>query len=123
MANPHDANVVVMGEVGHPHAVSVPYGFISLPEALVAAGGIPYTGDLSCIQIIRGDLLDPKIYVVSWNHVVNLPNSCMLLMPGDTVYVSEKPITMWNRFISQILPTTTVIEAGYGSYSLFRGCD
>lgn len=123
LAKPQDATVVVMGEVGHPRAIPVPYGFISLPEALVSAGGIPYTGDKNCIQIIRGDLTDPKIYVVSWNHVINLPNNSMLLMPGDTVYISEKPITMWNRFISQLLPTATLIDAGFGTYNVIYGTD
>ncbi len=120
IANANDANVIVMGEVLRPIAIHVPYGFISLPEALVSAGGIPFTGNKDCIQIIRGDLTDPKIYVVSWNHVINLPNNSMLLMPGDTVYISEEPITIWNRFISQLLPTATIIEAGYGTYGLFN---
>jgi polysaccharide export outer membrane protein len=120
IANAHDATVIVMGEVGHPHSINVPYGFITLPEALVAAGGIPFTGDRNCIQIIRGDLADPKIYVVSWDHVINLPNNSMLLMPGDTIFVSEKPITIWNRFISQLLPTASAIQLGHGTYRLFN---
>jgi len=108
IANPGDAVVMVMGEVNCPSAINVPYGFISLPEAIVRAKGIPYTGNRRHIQIIRGDMECPKIYVISWDHIVNLPNRSMLLIPGDTVYVSEKPITQWNRFISQILPSITM---------------
>lgn len=120
IANPNDAVVVVMGEVGNPVAVNVPYGYITLPEALVAASGVPYTGNKNNIQIIRGDLVCPKIYVVSWCHIINLPNTSMLLIPGDTVYVSEKPITQWNRFISQLFPTLTGVREFYGTYGLFR---
>ncbi len=120
IANPSDAVVMVMGEVNRPSAVEVPYGFISLPEAIVRAGGIPFTGNRCSIQIIRGELECPKIYVVSWNHIVNLPNRSMLLMPGDTVYVSEKPITQWNRFISQLTPSLVGTRDVYSMYQLFN---
>jgi polysaccharide export outer membrane protein len=118
IASPNDATVLVMGEVNVPRAVSVPYGFITLPEAIVAANGIPFTGNRNCIQIIRGDLRCPKIYLISWEHIIHLPNNSMLLMPGDTVFVSEKPITQWNRFISQLLPTCQGAREMYGTYEL-----
>lgn len=118
IASPSDSTVMIMGEVGSPRAVSLPYGYISLKEAIVAAGGIPYTGSRDCIQIIRGSLLTPKIYVLSWEHIVHLPNDSLLLMPGDTVYVSEKPITQWNRFIDQLLPSCTGFQTGYGIYRI-----
>lgn len=120
IANPADTNVMVMGEVGSPRAVSLPYGFMSLREALVSAGGIPFTGNRDCIQVIRGNLQNPKIYVLSWNHIIHLPNDSLLLMPGDTVYVSEKPITQWNRFIDQLLPSCVGVQAAYGTYRLFN---
>lgn len=120
IANPSDATVIVMGEVWEPRAVNLPYGYISLREALVNAGGIPFTGDRDCIQVIRGNLQNPKIYVLSWNHIIHLPNDSLLLMPGDTVYVSEKPITQWNRFIDQLLPSFMGVERAYGTYNLFK---
>jgi polysaccharide export outer membrane protein len=120
IANPSDTTVMVMGEVGNPRAVNLPYGFMSLREALVSAGGIPFTGNRDCIQVIRGNLQNPKIYVLSWDHIIHLPNDSLLLMPGDTVYVSEKPITQWNRFIDQLLPSCAGIQTAYGTYVLFR---
>ncbi|NGX42994.1 MAG: hypothetical protein K940chlam7_01284 [Chlamydiae bacterium] len=120
MANPGDAVVLVMGEVNHPTAVNVPYGYITLPEAIVRASGIPFTGDRRCIQVIRGDLQCPKIYVISWEHIVNLPNRSMLLIPGDTVFVSEKPITQWNRFISQLTPSLVGIRDIHTTGQLLR---
>jgi polysaccharide export outer membrane protein len=118
IANPNDCTVMVMGEVGHPKAIQLPYGFMSLREAIVTAGGIPYTGDKNCIQVIRGNLQCPKIYVLSWNHIIHLPNDSLLLMPGDTIYVSAKPITEWNRFIDQLLPSFGGVEAVYGIYKI-----
>lgn len=119
IANPSDTTVMVMGEVGSPRAVNLPYGFMSLREALVSAGGIPFTGNRDCIQVIRGNLQNPKIYVLSWNHIIHLPNDSLLLMPGDTVYVSEKPITQWNRFIDQLLPSCLGLQTAYGTYRVF----
>jgi polysaccharide export outer membrane protein len=116
IASPSDATVMLMGELISPRAVNLPYGFMSLREALVSAGGIPFTGDRHSIQVIRGSLQCPKIYILAWEHIVHLPNDSLLLMPGDTVYVSEKPITKWNRFIDQLIPSFTGISAGYGAY-------
>lgn len=120
IANPSDTTVMVMGEVGSPRAVNLPYGFMSLREVLVSAGGIPFTGNRDCIQVIRGNLQNPKIYVLSWDHIIHLPNDSLLLMPGDTVYVTEKPITQWNRFIDQLLPSCLGVQTAYGTYRVFK---
>jgi len=120
IASPSDTTVMMMGEVGSPRAVNLPYGFISLREALVSAGGILFTGNRDCIQVIRGNLQNPKIYVLSWDHIIHLPNDSLLLMPGDTVYVCEKPITQWNRFIDQLLPSCLGLQTAYGTYRIFK---
>lgn len=120
IAHASDSVVMVMGEVNNPTAVNLPYGFITLPEAIVRAGGIPFTGDRRNIQIIRGDLRCPKIYVISWDHIVNLPNRSMLLIPGDTVFVTEKPITQWNRFIGQLAPSLYSLRDMHSTYHLFK---
>jgi polysaccharide export outer membrane protein len=118
IANPTDARVMLMGEVGNPKALNLPYGYMSLREAIVAAGGIPYTGNRERIQVIRGNLPCPKIYVLSWKHIIHLPNDSLLLMPGDTVYVTAKPITEWNQFISQLFPSIYGLQNCYQIYKL-----
>lgn len=99
------ASLMVMGEVARERSIPLPNGYMSLRHALAEAGGIMYTGDKSYIQVIRGSICKPKIYTLNWEHVIHLPNDSLLLMPGDIVYVAAKPITEWNRFISQILPS------------------
>ncbi|MBI3901308.1 MAG: sugar transporter, partial [Chlamydiia bacterium] len=120
IADPMAATVLVMGEVGLNQAIPVPHGSISLREAIAVAGGIPFTGDKRCIQVIRGNIVSPKIYSLSWSHITYLPNESLLLMPGDTVYISEKPITKWNRFIEQLLPSSLLIDLGIRSTSIFN---
>ena len=111
IASPGAATVMVMGEVGCQRTLPLPSGSIPLREALAEAGGIPYTGDKSYIQVIRGNIAKPKIYTLNWEHVIHLPNNSLLLIPGDIVYVAPKPITEWNRFISQLLPFFAGVEA------------
>lgn len=108
IAEPSAASLMVMGEVGRERVIYLPHGFMSLRHALAEAGGILFTGDRSYIQVIRGNICQPKIYTLSWEHVIHLPNDSLLLMPGDIVYVASKPITEWNRFISQLLPSFTM---------------
>jgi polysaccharide biosynthesis/export protein len=110
IAEPSAATLMVMGEVREEKVIDLPSGFISLREAIALAHGIPFSGDKSYIQVIRGNIVKPKIYLLNWEHVINLPNSSLLLMPGDIVYVASKPITEWNRFISQLLPSFTGLE-------------
>lgn len=104
------STLMVMGEVRKELVIDVPSGSLPLRTALAMAGGIPYTGDKGVIQVIRGNILRPKIYTLNWKHVIRLPTSSMLLMPGDIVYVAATPITEWNRFVTQIFPTLTGIE-------------
>lgn len=119
IASPEDSNVMVMGEVGKPIAIPMSQGTISLREAIVKAGGIPYTGNKNHIQVIRGSIVNPKIYNLRWNHIVHLTDNELLLIPGDVVYVSEKPITKWNRYINQLLPSFGGASTAYGTYKMF----
>lgn len=121
IASPNDALAMLMGEVFQPGPVALPYGYISLREALVSVGGIPFTGDKRHIQVIRGNLPCPKIYCLAWEHIIHLPNDSLLIMPGDTIYVSAKPITEWNRFIEQLLPTAGFVQVGHSLYRISKG--
>lgn len=118
IAEPSAASLMVMGEVGAERIINLPFGSMSLRHALAQAGGIPYTGDKSYIQVIRGSISQPKIYTLAWEHVIHLPNESLLLMPGDIVYVAAKPITEWNRFISQVIPSIGGVERGVSSWGL-----
>lgn len=105
----HDSVALVIGEVRIPRVIPLSLGYLPIKEALVSAGGIPFTGNKNCIQVIRGGVANPRIYLLSWTDITHLPNDNMLLMPGDVVYVSTTPITDWNQFLVQISPTIEMI--------------
>jgi len=105
IADPSASTLMVLGEVKIERVVDVPDGFMTLRKALAEAGGILPSGDRSYIQVIRGNILHPKIYTLHWEHVVRLPNDSMLLIPGDIVYIAARPMSEWNRFVNDILPT------------------
>ncbi|MBS0629614.1 MAG: polysaccharide biosynthesis/export family protein [Verrucomicrobia bacterium] len=105
IADPCASSLMVLGEVNTQRVVALPNGFMTLRQALAEAGGIPITGDKRYIQVIRGNIVHPKIYTIHWEHVVRLPSESLLLIPGDIVYVAATPIAEWDRFVNQILPT------------------
>lgn len=111
-----EKTALVMGEVRAPRPIPLFSGTISLREALALSGGIPYTGDDQHIQVIRGHISCPKIFVLSMKRVIHETNDHLLLIPGDVVYISQKPITEWNIFLSQLAPTLSTILTAQAIY-------
>lgn len=105
IADPSASTLMVLGEVGKERVVDVPDGFMTLRKAIAEAGGILSSGDRSYIQVIRGNIVHPKIYTLNWEHVVRLPSDSLLLIPGDIVYIAARPLSEWNRFVNDLLPT------------------
>lgn len=104
------ASLMIMGEVARTGIINLPTGSAPLRHVLAEAGGLLPTGDRSYIQVIRGNITKPKIYTLTWQHVVRLPTDSLLLIPGDIVYVAATPIAEWNRFVNAMLPTITAYE-------------
>lgn len=120
IGSPEDKVVMMMGDVIYQRPVPVPHGFISLKQALALAGGIPYFGDRCLFHVIRGGVISPQIFSLSWDFVIHQTNENLLLLPGDVVYISKKPITEWNIFLSQLVPTYNALQAGQAIRSNFK---
>lgn len=111
IASPDDASIVVMGEINRVGMLPLLKGYMSLREALVLSGGIPFTGDKDNINVIRANGPCLKVFVLSWCDLIHYPAEQQLLIPGDVVYVSSKPITEWNRFMDDLRPTLVNIAS------------
>lgn len=109
--------VFVLGEVNRPQGITMSRTGTTLAEALARANGINESrGDGRGIYVLRntGITENPSqepVYTATIYHL-NAASAVgfMLadkfkLLPRDIVYVSPAPITRWNRFLSQLLPS------------------
>ncbi|NGX55902.1 MAG: hypothetical protein K1060chlam5_00136 [Candidatus Anoxychlamydiales bacterium] len=116
------SNIAILGEVKNPNVINATNGFMPIKEAIAKAGGITSNADSLNIQVIRGSIVNPKIYLISFKHILYLRDDALLLMPGDIVYVSTNPIANWNKFVSQMLPTVGIVNSavqGFKNLGLF----
>lgn len=108
--------VFVMGEV--KKAGSIPFSRfgLSLAEALSESGSIDeQTANPSGIFVIRQEKPTDKqasVYQLQMSSVHSMLLAEQFnLRPRDIVYVTAAPITRWNRIISQILPSLSIVTA------------
>ncbi len=109
--------VYVMGEVGRPQALTFRTARMSLSKALGETGGLNQTTSRGkSIYVIRGvkkledtpsmvfqlDAKSPAAFALADN---------FQLHPGDIVFVGAAGITRWNRFVSQMLPLSVLLNS------------
>lgn len=110
--------IYVLGEVNQPRAVSFNGRSISLADALGTVGGLNQaTADGNAVYVIRGaqssasepakvfqlDAESPAAYALA---------SRFDVQPQDIVYVGASGVTRWNRLISQLVPSASVMGSG-----------
>lgn len=118
--------VYVMGEVMRPMAVN--FGTsdaFTLTQALGRVGGLnPLSASGKEVYVIRGasdlDNAPAKVFQLD----ARSPSAFALgdkfqVKAGDVVFVGAAGITRWNRVLSQILPSATLLStAAYTNYSV-----
>lgn len=110
--------VYVMGEVNQPRALPFRTRSLSLADVLGTVGGLRQeTSNGRAVYVIRGaddlaskpatvfqlDAKSPTAYVLAEHFQVE---------PKDVIYVGAAGITRWNRFISQLFPSASLISTG-----------
>lgn len=115
MALNDSRNILVMGEVIRPGAMPYRTSRMTLSEVLGTVGGpSPLSASGKEVYVIRGveNLDREKATVFQLN--AESPTAFILanqfqMQPRDVVFVGPAGITRWNRFISQLLPTSSII--------------
>lgn len=110
--------VYVMGEVTRPQAVRFKLASISLADALLEANGLNQnTSKGSSVYVLRDRAgTDANWRVVDvYSLDSSSPESLVLadkfaLQAGDMVYVGSAGITRWNRVISQLFPSASLLN-------------
>ncbi|MCF7204088.1 polysaccharide biosynthesis/export family protein [Pseudomonas oligotrophica] len=119
--------IYVLGEVMLPQAMTFKATSVNLMDAIGSAGGVRQdTADGEAIYVIRGaeNIATEKAKVFQLNAAS--PTAFALakhfpLQPQDVVFVGPANITRWNRFISQLLPSASIVGTGAAAeYNLSR---
>lgn len=107
----------VVGEVVKPMAINFKTSDLTLSQALGRAGGLDQTSAKGkAVYVIRGvkDLEQAPAQVFQLD--AKSPAAFALadqfkVKPGDVVFVGAAGITRWNRFFSQLLPFSGLINS------------
>jgi polysaccharide biosynthesis/export protein len=107
--------IYVMGEVMRPAALTFKTDHLSLTQALGRVGGLdPVTSSSKSVYVVRGlkDLSQGKATVYQLN--ARSPAAFALadnfrVYPGDVVWVGPAAITEWGRFLSQLVPLSSLV--------------
>lgn len=103
--------VYILGEVIRPGLFPLNDQPMSITDGLTLAGSFdPNAADTRHIYVIRGCFTCPYVYWLD----ADKPDALLLaekfqLQPDDILYVSTAPVTRWNRFLNQLLPTLQTI--------------
>ncbi len=113
--NRRDRNkIYVLGEFGSVKPIEIPEQGLSLTQVLGEVQGLnSQTADAAKLYIIRdhGHASYTDIYHANLQSVANLALANRFEMqPGDIVYVDPTGLTRWNRVLSSILPSASVLD-------------
>jgi polysaccharide export outer membrane protein len=95
------------GELGRTGLIEMPTERTHLVEALSLAGGVPYTGKLNRIKIIRGNWQDPKVIWVNLRMAQALKHPDLYMQNQDIVYVEPRNAQL---FLREVTPYTTILN-------------
>lgn len=110
------------GEVERQGSYPLPFGrTASMADVLFNDGGMNrVSGDVRRIYVLRQNPSAPgSDNITAWS--LNAQNAPKLLLatqfemrPNDIIFIATHPISDWNRVISQMLPTFSVVGIGGG---------
>ncbi len=104
--------VFVMGEVRKPGSVEIINGDLSLSAALGESGGVNQDrADSGSVYVIRGtDKDQPEIFHLDARYASGMLLAERFDMQAqDVIFVDAAGISQWNRVITQILPSISII--------------
>jgi polysaccharide export outer membrane protein len=119
--------VYVIGEVLRPQALTFKTTDMTLTQALGRSGGLnPITSKGEAVYVIRGIEEMQQSPATVYQLDAKSPVAFALgdkfrLRPGDVVWVGPAGVTRWNRFLSQLLPLSSlVMNAASAQYDIER---
>ena len=110
--------IYVMGEVLLPQAIKFKTKSMTLADVVGSVGGLNQTtANGNALYVIRGaanlETEPAKVYQLDAQSPVALAIATHFeLKSQDIVYVGPAQVTRWNRLISQLVPSATIVGTG-----------
>jgi polysaccharide export outer membrane protein len=104
--------VFVMGEVRTPGSVEIINGYLTLAAAIGEVGGVNQnSADSGGIYVVRGTNKDrPEIFHLDARYASGMLLAERFDMQAqDVIFVDTAGVSQWNRVISQLLPSLSVV--------------
>ena len=107
--------IYVMGEVLVPQAIRFKTKHMNLADAIGSVGGLNQTtSNGNALYVIRGaeniETQPVRVFQLDAESPVALAIASQFeLKPQDIVYVGPAQVTRWNRLISQLIPSATIL--------------
>lgn len=104
---------------GTASVVSLKYDNTTLFEVLASSGGIPENAKAYEVKIIRGDLKNPKVYILDLSHLKGIQNTDLVMQGNDIVYIETR-----NNYVAQglniLTPYLTLLSTILLTVTLFK---
>lgn len=117
----------VIGEVVRPQAIAFKTSDLNLTQVLGRVGGLNQTSAKGkSVYVIRGVEDMEQAPATIYQLDASSPAAFALgdqfsIKPGDVVFVGPAGITRWNRFLSQLLPLSNILNSASATqYNLDR---
>jgi polysaccharide biosynthesis/export protein len=110
---------IFTGEGGNAAIVTMNTDNMTLIEALAQAGGINEKGKAYKIKLIRGDLKNPKIYLIDLSTIEGMKEADLQLQSNDIIYI-EPTRNIADTLLVQIAPVLGLFTTILLSIALFN---
>ena len=104
---------------GHGLLVNLINDNTTIIDAIAAAGGLSENSKAWRIKVLRGDLRDPKIYLIDLSTVEGMKQSNLTVQSNDIIYVEATPHTK-QKILAQITPIVGIISGFLLLYNLIN---
>ena len=118
--------IYVMGEVNQPQAIKFKTRSMNLADAIGSVGGLnQVTSNGNALYVIRGaddlETQPAKVFQLEAQSPTAFAiASSFNLKSQDIVYVGPAQVTRWNRLISQLVPSASIIGTGASAQNNLR---
>jgi polysaccharide export outer membrane protein len=109
-----NTSVYILGAVNNPSSVGYKKD-LTLMKVLTYARGLTVEHS-EMIIIIRGSLVNPKVYKVNIDNILRGEGFDFALRPNDIIYVPKGGLSQYNDVVRKIVPTVAAINLLAGPF-------